>query len=142
MSDVVQDIKDHLESRAGGQFAATSGWGIYISREPPEPDTVITLYPTGSASEPNAKWRLEHPTFQVRVRGAPNGYQLAQAKAESIKHELLGLGSTVINSTLYVGIWMTTDIIFMKYDDNNRPIFVMSYRTWREPSEDDNRTAL
>jgi len=142
VSDVAKDIADRLVTQSIGTFAATSGWGIYISSEPISPDTVITIYNTGGVDEPNPKWRLESRSFQIRVRGAENGYTAAYSKAEAIKNQLLGLGPITLNLTNYIGIWMTTNILFLRYDDSRRPIFVMSFRSECEPSESDNRTAL
>lgn len=142
MTDVCKDIADRLVAVGLGTFAATSGWGIYISREPTTPDTVITIYGTGSFGEPNPKWRLESRTFQIRVRGAENAYTAAYAKAEAIKNALLGLGPITLNATNYIGIWMTTNIIFIRYDDNNRPIFSLNFRCECATTESDNRTVL
>jgi len=136
------DIKDRLVTDGIGTFAATSGWGIYISREPTTPDTSITIYETGSVTEPSPKFKLDFNTFQIRVRGARNGYAAAEAKTAAIKAALLGLGGVTLNSTKYVGIWMVTDILFLKYDEGERPIFVTNWRVAREPSSSDNRTAL
>jgi len=142
MSDIAKDIADRLVSVSIGTFAATSGWGIYIAREPTTPNTVITIYGTGSFTEPNPKWRLESRTFQIRVRGTENGYTDAYSKAEAIKNALLGLGPVTLNSTNYIGIWMTTNIIFIRYDENNRPIFSLNFRCECEPTESDNRSAI
>jgi len=138
----VEDIKDLLVSDGIGVFGATSGWGIYISKEPSSPDTVITIYPTGSVNEPNPKFKLDFNSFQVRVRGAIEGFQGAMAKAEEVKAALLGRGDVTINNTLYVGVWMVTDILLLRYDETRRPILTMNWRTAREPSASDNRTAL
>jgi len=142
MSDIAIDIKDQLVTDGIGTFAATTGWGIYISNEPEgNPDTAITLYPT-SVAEPNPQWLLEELGLQIRVRGTPGGYVVAQAKAQAIKDDLLGHPQVTINTTKYIGMWMTTDIIFLTTDDRGRPIFVTNWRMVREPASGTNRTSL
>lgn len=139
--NVAKDISDMLVTGGIGTFAAASGWGIYISKEPLTPNTVVTVYHTGGA-EPNAKWRLDFPTVQIRVRGDVNGYVAAHDKARAIFDLLLGKSPTTVNTNLYSGFWCMNDIIFLKYDDNNRPLFVINFRLAVEPSSGTNRSAL
>jgi len=136
-----EDIKDILVGAGIGTFAGTSGWGIYISREPETPDTVVTIYDTGG-DPPSPKFLLDFPTVQVRIRGARQDYKNAFVKAQSVKDALLGVGQTTVNGTLYVGITQIGDINFIAYDDSERPIFTTNWQIIREPTTGTHRTTI
>lgn len=142
MSDVCVDLKDVLETASIGTFAATSGWGIYISKEPDTPDTTITLYPYGSPVEPNPKFLIDYLNVQARIRGDVQGYAAAQTKAQAVKDALLGLTAQTVNTSKYIGVWMNTDIFLLRYDDNDRPILVINFRVIREPASGTYRGAI
>jgi hypothetical protein len=127
------DIRDILSTAGVGTVASTSGWSLQVSREPAVPDSVVTIYDTGGF-ESNAKWLLDNPTVQVRVRGNVNAYPAAYAKAQEVKDILLGIQPQTRNGTDYIGIWQTSDILFLQYDESNRPILVSNWRIVREPS--------
>ena len=134
-NDVSIDVKDILVTAGVGTFAATTGWGIYISQEPAAPpDTTVTIY-TMPVAEPHPRLRIDTTGVQIRVRGAPKRYEQASVKAEEVKDALLGLPRQTVNNTLYVGVWATTDVIFLRYDENRRPILVSNWRIVREPAE-------
>jgi len=139
-----QDLKDILVTAGLGTFAhgtEDSTWGIYISKEPDEPNKIITLYDKGGSS-PNPKWILDEPTVRIRVRGAKMGYQDAWTKIEAVKDALLGITPQTVNGTYYTGILMIGDITFIHYDDNNRPIFTSTWQVIREPATSTYRTGL
>lgn len=140
-SDPSEDIKDLLVAAGVGIFAAETGWSINISKEPTKPDTAITIYPTGG-TDPNPKFILDHPSVQVRVRGGIKDYNAGYAKAQAIKDALLGLPSQTVDGTVIVGVWMISDIAFLRYDDNDRPLFTTNWRLDREPATGTNRTAF
>jgi hypothetical protein len=135
------DVKDLLEAASVGTFAASSGWGIWIGKQPAKPDTSITLFDDGGFA-PDPKFLLDRPTLRVLVRGSEWGYTGAYSKAQAVKDTLLGDDRQTVGGTLYVGIIMTGDIAFIQYDDNNRPIFSLNFQIWREPSDATNRSAI
>lgn len=135
------DIKDLLVSKGIGAFGGSADWAIFIGKEPPDPDSCITIYDTlGEA--PNPKWLLDEPRFQVRFRS--NDYPAMMAKADAVKRALLGLPSQTLGGTVYVGIWMIADTGFLMQDANERSIVTQSYRVIREPNtvSGDNRRPL
>jgi hypothetical protein len=135
------DMKDLLVSQGIGAFAASTGWGIYIGNEPDSPDTTITLFDT--PGEPaNPKFRLDYPRWQLRTRGAPNGYPAAFDKATAARNVLLGHAATVINTSRYDGIFLVTDTFLLKIDEKQRPIFVSNWRAFKEPASGGNRVSL
>ena len=143
MNPPSEDIKDLLVSAGIGTFAASSGWGIYIAEEPESPDTTITLYDT-QGEAPDPAWLIDYPRFMVRVRGEEDSYLATYAKALAVRDELNGIAPQTVNSTPYVGIWAMTDVTFVEFDDNRRPVFTVNFRIVREPSQvsDDNRDVL
>lgn len=135
MNQTSLDIATLLEAQSVGTKAATSGWGIYTSRQPDSPNTVITIYDSGGF-EANPKFLLDTPTIQVRVRGNVGDYQGGYDKILQVKNELLGIPQQTIGGTVYVGIWAIADILFLQYDDKKRPIFVNNWRITREPADE------
>jgi hypothetical protein len=135
------DIKDVLVTASVGTFASTSGWSIRISKEPTSPDSTITVYDTGGF-EPSAKWLLDFPTVQVRVRGDKLDYVAAYAKIQAVKDALLGLPRQTVNGTVYVGVWQEGDIFSLGYDDTDRPLLISNFRIAREPASGTNRASL
>ena len=127
-------IKDVLVGAGVGTFAATTGWGIYIAREPPAPDTTITIYNTGGA-DPNPAWLLDFPTVQVRVRGARLGYQAAFAKVVEVKDFLLGRASGLVGTDQLDAVNQSSDILDLGFDDSNRPVIVVNFRLIVEPAQ-------
>ena len=138
-----KDMADVLQTAGLGTQAATSGWGIYVSKEPTTPDTTITLFDEGSFSaNANAKFLLDHLSVEVRVRGVPFGYSAAYTKMQEVKDELLGRAAETVNGSEYIGIWMLGDISLQNYDENNRPILQARFLISREPSDTTNRVPL
>ena len=133
------DIKDILVAAGIGTFAGTSGWGIYVSQEPKNPDSVITIYDSGGVA-PNPKWLFDEPTVQIRIRGSEMAYVAAYAKAQAIKDALLGLTPQTVSGTYYVGVQMVGDINHIGYDDKSRPLFTTNWRIFREPASGTYRT--
>jgi len=141
MNSAAMDLKDVLVSAGVGTFAASSGWGIYIGFEPDSPDTVVTLYDTGSFEEPNPAYLLDFPTMQIRIRGAKNDYPGAFSKANAVKEALLGLPAQTINGTRYDGVWMISDVSYIGVE-KERPIFTTNWRIAREPATGTYRASL
>lgn len=141
MNSAAMDLKDVLVSAGIGTFGGSTGWGIYIGFEPSAPDTVITLYDTGSSQEPNPAYLLDFPTIQIRVRGAKGDYPGAFAKAFAVKDVLLGLPPQTINGTRYDGVWMVSDVSYIGTSED-RPVFTSNWRIAREPATGGNRVSL
>lgn len=136
-------LKDLLVAEGVGTFEATTGWGIYIGREPKLPDTTIAIARSGG-EPPDPKWLLDYPTYQVRVRGPKGNYASGLAKAEDVKDVLLGITSQDINGVRLVSITMQSDIAFIGFDENERPHFSLNFRLITEPGSSalSNRQAL
>ncbi len=123
------DIAQYLQAQGQGTIAATTGWGIYGSKEPTSPDTTITVYDfSGFAPDPDNS--LYAPSVQVRVRGI--GYTTVYAKAESVRDTLIEPSDFTINSVKYIGVWQQGSIESLGYDDNDRVILVMNFNIIRQ----------
>lgn len=141
MVDPAQGVSDLLVAAGIGVFAATTGWGIFISKLPESPDTSIQI--SGAGGPPsNPKWLLDYPRVQVIVRGAKGGYQGAYTKATAVNDALLGLPSQALNGDRWVAINQSSGLAFMGYDDSNRPLLSLNYLLTIEPATGTNRTAL
>ena len=138
MNSPAADLKDLVVAAGLGVFAASSGWGVFVSREPESPDTCITLYDTGGFA-PSPHLFEDRPTVQARVRGPMLGYQQGWAKALAVREALLGKRA-LVNGTWYAGIWSQGDIAFLRYDEANHPIWTMSFRIVRGAPTSAHRT--
>lgn len=130
MMPPAEDIARHIASLAIGTFAGAVSWGVYAHQEPMTPDEVITIYDTGGGSPDTDELDLLNPTFQVRVRSAT--YASAYVKHEAIRDALILPGRLVTANSEYLGIVMTSDIISIGQDDNQRFILTANYRAIRE----------
>lgn len=115
----------YLDAEGVGTFAED----IHVSREPVSPDNVVTLYDTGGSAPANYDIELRQPTIQVRVRNT--SYPNAVAKQEEIFEILNAIKTQVIGTSTYLGVWMTTDIISIGRDDNDRHLLTANYQVQR-----------
>lgn len=135
MNPPSQDIKDILVTAGIGTFAATSGWAIYVARQPDQPDTTITLYDTGGTPlEGLCDQEIDNFTFQVKVRA--NGYQAAYAKFQEIEEELNGTKNHEVvvgaDTIRYQGIWRLQPAEFLRFDEEDRAELVQNYAGMRQ----------
>ncbi len=141
MSNPSEGIRDLLVAAGIGVFADQSDWGIYISKQPDNPEAVVTIYDSGGTAS-NPQFAVDFPSVQVRVRGRPNGYIEARNKCVDIKNALLGLPSQDLNGDRWVSISMIGDINALGYDQNQRPMLTTNYSLIIEPTSTGNREAL
>lgn len=128
-----EGIKDLLVTASIGTFAATTGWGIFIAREPLKPDQAITVYDTGGLA-PDPKWLLDYPSVQIRIRGNKGDYQGTFIKAKQCKDVVLGCPSLDLNGDRWVSIVGLGDLISLGHDDNERPQFTTNFRLIIQPA--------
>jgi hypothetical protein len=118
-----------LSSSATG---LTEGTDLFISREPSSPDVVVTVFDTGGGEPASTDVKYEFPTVQVRARGtAITGYSGVYSTLDTVKGVLHKFKNQTINSTKYIGIWASSDIISLGYDSNERPILTLNFRIHR-----------
>jgi len=121
-----QDIKDILVADGIGTF----GTDLFVSKQPSTPDAVVTVYDTGGFA-PEGMTADHYPTVQMLIRGDQNSYRTTYTKAESVRDSLHRLHDETWNSTKYIAIWAMSDIIFVGYDENERPEFSINFRMHR-----------
>lgn len=117
-----------LDSSAGdiGDFAATTGWGIYLGEMPDKPDSCILLRDGIADWPPAPNYDYEYPSVQIRVRNKKGGFSTAYSKIKAIKDVLHGRYNETINDSRYIQILVKSDIEFIGFDENQRPIYVMN----------------
>ena len=142
---IEEGISQRLVANTVGVFESeTVGvWGIYIGKTPMRPDTTITITQFGGLP-PDPKFLLDYPSIQVRVRGDKGKYRDTRLKTKDIKDVLLGCVSQTVNDDRWVSVTMETDPVFLGYDENERPEFVLNFNMIVEPQSTalSNRQAL
>lgn len=123
-------IKDILVAQGVGVFkpdAALTDWNIVISRFDKVPNRMIVILDTaGPPPEPGLD--INYPGIQVAVRGEPNGYVDTMTKCMQIRDVLLGRPSETVNGDVWASITMSSDIIPLGYDENERPQFTLNFQ--------------
>lgn len=123
-----EGIKDILVEDGIGVFASESSsvWAIRISRMKDKPNKMICIYDTlGYPPEPGLD--INYPGIQIVVRGEPDGYRDTWAKCARIRDSLLGRPSETRNGDVWASVTMSSDIVWLGYDDNERPTFSMNF---------------
>lgn len=111
---------------------ATIGTDLFVGREPDKTGQTITVFDTGADQPAEPKWGRDYFTVQVRVRGTPRDYDATWTKADTVKNRLHSRPAETIDGIVYAGVWALGDLIFLTYDESERPIVVGNYRTIRE----------
>lgn len=126
---ISEGIKDILVENNVGVFqpgAAPTDWVIVISKVRDAPNKMIVIYDIGGrAPEPGLD--INYPSIQVYVRGEPDGYKDAHAKARRIKDVLLGRSNETRNGDVWASVTMQSDVIPIGYDGNERPQFTLNF---------------
>lgn len=140
MNPVSEDVKDVLVAASQGTFALASdgsGWGIYINSEPTLPDQAITIYDTGGPKPGYYMNKALNPTRfdTITIRARSTTYLAAYAKLLSITKTLDTNGS--FNTTddpivHYSDILATSEILFLRKDEDDRFIWMINYQAYRE----------
>lgn len=134
MNPVTVDIKDKLVAAGVGTFAATSGWGIFLSLLPDSPDTVIALYTTSGLSpegcmNQSAK-QLLRPSFSVRVRGTT--FLATYTKMREVIDTLGRIGPWSVVGCKYSDVFQTNDEFLFERDENGRYVWSVDFYAVRK----------
>ncbi len=119
-----REIVQLIDERNIGEYAID----IFIGKQPNDPDNCVTIYDTGGP-EQNPKYNIDNSNLQIKVRDIEyyNGYK----KIFYIKSILEGIKPTIVYGDKIIGCWVS-NITHMKYDENDRAIFIMNIRITRE----------
>lgn len=112
----------------------TQGWVFRVSQEMDSPDKYVTLFDYSGDSRivimGDGEDDITKPSVQFRVRGAKYGYAETYSFCEDIQ--------TYMRKYSYIGATerynfasQTGGIIFLKYDDSNRPIFTLNFTLYK-----------
>lgn len=138
-------IKDIIvtEGLAVASNPSTSQWLVKVSRLTEDQDRMLSCFDT-PGQNPNPKWLLDFPTAQVMIRGDIDGYDAAWTKGKQVQDVLLGRDPEVVNGDSFYSITGLGDLVFLRYDEKNRPLFSVNFRIILEPalSAESNREAL
>jgi hypothetical protein len=134
MRSPAHDIALHIAGAGLGTFGGASGWAISVGTEPASPETTITVYDTGGEGPDTDQLDIERQTIQVRVRSAKESgaYQAAYDKQRAIRAVLINLSGVVMDGSRYLGIVMTSEILTIGRDDNDRFLMTANYRVIRQ----------
>ena len=134
MNPVCEDIKDKLVAAGIGTFASvTSGvWGIHVSHEPADGDTVITVFdaPTALTKTYTGTNHFAGAGFQLRARGT--AYLATWTKLEEAMAALDRIGTFEVGTVHYTNIFIEGGITSLGRDDNDRVILVVNGRAFRQ----------
>ncbi|MFN3925041.1 MAG: minor capsid protein [Pseudarthrobacter sp.] len=113
-----------------GAVEGATGWILAKSYLPPDPDKVVLLVETGGAP-PGTRITADFPTFQVRVRGEPHGYEEARTKLGEIQG-VLHKAQGVLGGAYFVFVLAATGPLDLGIDrQTNRPEIAQNYRAMR-----------
>lgn len=124
------DIQTLLAASSTG---LASGTDLFVSLEPDGgniADKIVTVFDTGGL-EPATYVTLLSPNIQVRIRGERGEFEEGYALAELVRDTLHAVSNTTVEGTRYIHIIASTDINFLGYDDNNRPVWTVNFRIMR-----------
>jgi hypothetical protein len=129
MNSPARDTAGYLAAQGvTGAVGGSSGWPVYVGREPLTPVDVVTCYDTGGPVGPLID--LRRPSVQVRVRSAnyDDGWQKINEA-----YEALVLPTSVSGSDVVILGWMAiSDVAFIGRDDKDRAIFTVNFETLRD----------
>jgi len=94
------------------------------------PETFVTALDVGGTANP--RWLRDNNRVHIRVKSQANNYMEGWETAQKIKDFLLGKSTIMIGDVYYIRFVINSDVYFVSYDDNNRPIFAMEFTVTRE----------
>jgi hypothetical protein len=128
MNATTEDVKDMLEAES---FGLTFGTNLFISDEPLEPDSCVTLYDTPGLSSQLTmdNERYDYPSVTIRVRDM--NYTTGWAMVENIKSAMHGRANETWNGTFYALITVVGHPFKLDYDNNRRVRFIININLQR-----------
>jgi hypothetical protein len=127
MSSAAEDIGTYLQSLGLGTLWQT----IFIDEVVPKTEH-ISIFNTGGFSPDYTYTRQqinENPsiTIQARYNSRSEGY----SKLEQIKDILNSLGNIQMGDNFYLFFSMSSDILYIERDEDNRVLYSMNFLTKR-----------
>ena len=97
------------------------------------PETFVTAIDVGGTSNP--RWLRDNSRIHIRVKAQTNQYMEGWEVTQAIKEFLLGKEPLKIGEVYYIRFVISSDVYFVSYDKNNRPIFALEIVVTREYDE-------
>ena len=120
-----EDVKDMLASVSSLGLAFSAN--LFIGKTPDQPDNAVTIYdtqgfpPTTSLDGKS----FYHSSVQIKVRNrsyVEGGYMI-----NAIMNSLHGRAQETWNGTLYSSIFASSDVAFLRWDENGNVEFVINF---------------
>lgn len=115
---------------------------LFIGRMPPDTENVILVLDEGGVGIQNPVWKRDNLSISIYVRGLQNDYEQGYNLAYSVKNCLNGHDTVTINGSDYIRFVINGDIVWVGFDENNRPRFSMNWTVTRENFSGDDRLDL
>lgn len=129
MRTPAHDTALFLAGQAGfGAFGGSTGWSVYVGREPLTPVDVVTCYDTGGAPGPLIDLRT--PTVQVRVRS--DDYDAGWQKANEAYAALVGVTKQAVTDASILAWAPSGEVTYIGRDDKDRPLFTVNFEMLRD----------
>mgnify|MGYP006394770417 FL=1 len=123
MSSPSKDIADRLQALSLGTIGATSGWAISVAHAPEQPDSLITVYDTGSEAPATGELDVFRPALMIRVRA--KSYEAGYSKQVEIREALIHSGFQ--GSVRFVSVDLESGPLNLGLDDANRYVTTANY---------------
>ena len=129
MRTPAHDTALHLAGLSGfGAFGGSTGWPVYVGREPLTPVDVVTCYDTGGAAGPLVDLRT--PMVQVRVRA--ENYDEGWQKANEAYAALVQVTRQAVTDASILAWAPSGDVTYIGRDDKDRPLFTVNFEMLRD----------
>lgn len=123
------DIAELLETSGAG-LGLTIGTNLFVDIAPSTIDKCTTVIDTPGLN-PELNYVYERVGIQILQRGKKFGYTNAYDTLHAIKTYLHGKNDLTLSGTRYILIFVTSDILSLGSDDNNRPLLSCNFRIHR-----------
>ena len=123
-----EDIKDLLD--ADSTLGLAFRTNLFVGEMPVTPDECVCVYDTGGYP-PEENFTYQRPTVQIRVRGSKGAYLAGHGLIQSVRDSLHARHNETINGCRFIAIWTESDVGFIAFDDNHRPLFSVNMRIHR-----------
>ncbi len=112
------------------------GTNAFVGFLPDAPANCIAIYDSGGG-EQDSNVKLD--THSIQILGRNADYQTGYNLLNLIKANLQSIDPTTLDGESIVGIWVASNIAFLKRDDSGNSLFSSKYRVTIETQKDINR---
>ena len=132
MKSTAEDISAILSSES--TLGLTEGTDLFIGRMQNEPSNCIVIYDLGGRAPMLALKKAQSSYYYsgVSVQVRNNKYAAGYSTIDGIFQYLHGLHGITISGTYYALIKALDNPDILRYDENDRPIFVVNFEVQRK----------